>query len=440
MREESFFRKSMKIAVPVALQAMLQSSFSMIDQVMVGQLGKTAIAAVEVGGKPGFVFAFVSGAVATVTGIMVSQYMGKEDEEKVDVSMSVNLLVMLAIALLTTLACLIFPGKLTGIFTGDEAVIRTGAEYVRILALVYPLSGIASILAVQIRCKDHSEYPLYISAAAAVVNTALNFALIFGHFGAPALGVKGAAIASVVSQVVNLGLMIYFYNKINRFRFSLKMNRAEVWQYVTILFPIVFNEFMWTVGQNVNTFIYGHMGTDELAGMSLTGPVQGLSIGALSGLSQAAGILIGKRLGEQEYDKAYEESRKLCLYGFAGSVIMSVILVACRGLYVGLFKVDVNVAWIGELLLLAFAVLAPVKVQNMILGGGIIRSGGRTKYIMIIDLLGTWLVGVPLGLFTGLYLKLPIAWVYFILSQEELVRFIITVFMFRSRKWMNTIE
>ena len=440
MTEESFFRKSMKIAVPVALQAMLQSSFSMIDQVMVGQLGKTAIAAVEVGGKPGFVFAFVSGAVATVTGIMVSQYMGKEDDEKVDVSMSVNLLVMLAIALLTTLLCLIFPGKLTGIFTKDAAVIRTGAEYVRMVSLVYPLSGIASILAVQIRCKDHSEYPLYISAAAAVVNTALNFVLIFGHFGAPALGVKGAAIASVVSQVVNLGLMIYFFNKINRFRFSLKMNRAEVWQYITILFPIVFNEFMWTVGQNVNTFIYGHMGTDELAGMSLTGPVQGLSIGALSGLSQAAGILIGKRLGEQEYDKAYEESRKLCLYGFAGSVIMSVLVVLCRGLYVGLFKVDANVAWIGELLLLAFAVLAPVKVQNMILGGGIIRSGGRTKYIMIIDLLGTWLVGVPLGLFTGLYLKLPIAWVYFILSQEELVRFIITVFMFRSRKWMNTIE
>lgn len=111
-----------------------------------------------------------------------------------------------------------------------------------------------------------------------------------------------------------------------------------------------------------------------------------------------------------------------------------------RSLYVGLFKVDANVAAIGGFLLLAFAILAPVKVQNMILGGGIIRSGGRTKYIMIIDLLGTWLVGVPLGLFTGLYLKLPIVWVYFILSQEELVRYIITVFMFRSRKWMNTIE
>ncbi len=440
MAEGSFFKKSMKIAVPVALQAMLQSSFSMIDQIMVGQLGKTAIAAVEVGGKPGFVFAFVSGAVATVTGIMVSQYMGKKDDEKVDVSMSVNMLVMAAIALATTAACLFFPGFLTGIFTKDMAVIEAGASYVRIVSITFPLSGIASVLAVQIRCRDHSEYPLFISAIAAVVNTVLNFVLIFGHFGAPALGVSGAAIASVVSQIVNLALMIFFYNKICRFRFRIRMDNTEMRQYAAMLLPVVINEFLWTLGQNVNTFIYGHMGTDELAGMSLTGPVQGLSIGALSGISQAAGILIGKRLGEQEYDKAYAESKKLCIYGFIGSAVLSVVLMISRNIYVGLFNVDANVAAIGSLLLVAFGILAPVKVQNMILGGGIIRSGGRTRYIMIIDMLGTWLVGVPLGLFTGLYLKLPIVWVYFILSQEELVRFLITVFLFRSRKWMNTIE
>ncbi|MCR5763097.1 MAG: MATE family efflux transporter [Treponema sp.] len=438
--EESFFLKSMRIAVPVALQSMLQSSFSMVDQIMVGQLGKTSIAAVEVGGKPGFVFTFVSGAIATVTGIMVSQYMGKKDDEKVNVSMTVNMLVMMVISLLTAMTCLLIPSVLTSIFTNDAAVIEAGVSYVRIVSLVYPLSGIASILAVQIRCKDHSEYPLYISAVAAVINTVLNFILIFGHFGAPLLGVKGAALASVVSQAVNLLLMICFYKKICRFRFYIKMNAEELKQYAAMLLPIVFNEFMWTVGQNVNTFIYGHMGTDELAAMSLTGPVQGLFIGALSGIAQAAGILIGKRLGEHEYDKAYEESKKLCLYGFIGAVLLSAILLMVRNIYVGLFKVDVNVVSIGVLLLLTFGILAPVKVMNMILGGGIIRSGGRTKYIMIIDVLGTWLVGVPLGLFTGLYLRMPIVWVYFILSQEELLRIIITVFMFRSRKWMNTIE
>lgn len=440
MRNNSFFKESMKIAVPVALQAMLQSSFSLIDQLMVGQLGKTAIASVEVGGKLGFVFTFVCGAIATVTGIMVSQYLGKENEDKVNTSISVNMLVMLIIALLTTFFGVFTPVKVAGIFTKDQAVIEMGASYVRLIALTYPLSGIATILAVPIRCKDHSEYPLYVSMVSAVVNTGLNYLLIFGSFGMPKLGVVGAAIASVISQVVSLILMIYFYKKTCEFRFKLDMDRPELVQYAGMLIPIVLNEFLWTVGQNVNTFIYGHMGTSELAGMALTGPVQGLFIGALSGLAQAAGILIGKRLGKTEYDEAYEESKKLCIYGFIGSAVLSVLLILLGTLYTGLFNVEADVKKMGYQLLVAFAILAPIKVQNMILGGGIIRSGGRTKYIMIIDILGTWLVGVPLGLFAGLYLGFPIVWTYFILSQEEAVRFIITIFMFRSRKWMNTID
>ncbi len=438
--KEHFFQKSMKIAIPVALQAMLQSSFSMIDQLMVGQLGKTAIAAVEVGGKPFFVFAFVGGAVATVTGIMVSQYMGKNDEKKIHVSMSVNLCVMLLLATLTGLACLWIPGPLSGIFTKDQEVIRLAANYVRLLAWTCPLSAISMIIAVQIRCMDHAEYPLYISAIAAVLNTALNYVLIFGHFGMAALGVRGAAIASVISQFVNFSLMVYFYRKICSFQFVIQMSKTEVFQYLSMLLPIVLNEFLWTLGQNVNTYIYGHMGTSELAGMSLTGPIQGLMIGALSGLSQAAGILIGKRLGEEEYELAYRESKLLCIYGLLGELVLSLLLIILRMHYINLFKVGTDVQLIGSQLLLVFAILAPIKVQNMILGGGIIRSGGKTKYIMAIDILGTWLIGVPFGLYSGLVLKLPIVWTYLILSQEELVRLLITLVMFRTKKWMHTID
>ena len=130
----------------------------------------------------------------------------------------------------------------------------------------------------------------------------------------------------------------------------------------------------------------------------------------------------------------------MCAYGFVCSVVLSAVIVLVGKLYTSLYNVDADVKTIGSMLLITFAILAPVKVLNMILGGGIIRSGGRTKYIMIIDILGTWLIGVPLGLFTGLYLKLSIVWTYFILSQEEVVRLIISFYMFRSRKWMNTIE
>lgn len=438
--DKSFFNKSMKIAVPVALQAMLQSSFSMIDQVMVGQLGKTQIAAVEIGGKPGFVFTFVMGAVATVAGIQVSQYIGKKDEKSVSVSMSLNMCVMLMIALATTFLCLLMPTTLASVFCDDSAVITQAKGYIRLVALAYPLAGLSSILAVQVRCLDHAKYPLYASGISAIINTALNWIFIFGKMGVPAMGVKGAALASVISKAVELIIMVVIFKKLCKFRFDIRMDRAGYVQYLVILVPIVLNELLWTMGQNVNTFIYGHMGTNELAGMSLTGPVQGLLIGALSGLSQAAGILIGKRLGEKKYEKAYNESVKLCIYGLVGSIVLSLILLSVRKFYTGFYNVGNDVRNVGAGLLFAFAILAPVKVANMILGGGIIRSGGRTKYIMIIDILGTWMVGVPLGLYTGLVLKLPIVWVYFILSQEEVVRLIISIYMFRGRKWMNTIN
>ena len=181
-RRKPFFREAMTIALPVALQAMLQSSFSMIDQLMVGQLGKTAIAAVEIGGKPQFIFTFVSGAIATVTGIMVSQYMGRQEQKKINTSMSSNLLVMLALAALTVMACFFLPSTVAGIFTTDQKVIATAADYMRILAFIYPLSGMASILAVHMRCYSYAQYPLYISAVGAVVNTVLNYLLIFGNF------------------------------------------------------------------------------------------------------------------------------------------------------------------------------------------------------------------------------------------------------------------
>ena len=438
--ERSFFMRAMRISVPVALQAMLQSSFSIVDQMMVGRLGTAQIAAVEVGAKPGFVFAFVSGAVATVTGIMVSQYLGRGEDDAAAGSMSINLCAMALAAAVTSLMCLLMPGGLARLFTADAAVAGEAAGYIRLTAMIFPLSGAASVLAVELRCRDHARYPLYISALSVLVNTAMNRVLIFGLGPVPALGVRGAALASVASQAVNFGLMAAAYRRVCVLRFDPRIGKAAFRQYLVMLLPIVLNEFLWTVGQSVNTVIYGHMGTAELAGMALTGPVQGLLIGALSGLSQAAGILIGQRLGRGEYDDAYRESLRLCAYGLAGSLALSALLLLLRDVYTGFFNVEPEVRAIGSRLLAVFAALAPVKVQNMILGGGVIRSGGRTRYIMVIDMMGTWLVGVPLGLLTGVVWRLPIAWVYFILSQEELFRLILTARMFVSRKWMDTLE
>lgn len=211
-------------------------------------------------------------------------------------------------------------------------------------------------------------------------------------------------------------------------------------QYLGILAPILVCEFMWSLGENVYAAIYGNIGTDACAAMTMTGPIQGLMIGALSGLAQAAGILIGKSLGNEEYDKAYKDSKRLMWYGLAGSLVLSVALVLLGQFYVRIYNVEPQVRTMAYQLLVVFAIVSPVKVQNMILGGGIIRSGGKTQYVMWVDLIGTWIFGVPLGLLSAFVFDLPITYVYFILSMEEVMRLLISVVIFRKKRWMRTLE
>ena len=444
--QKSFLRAVIGIAIPVGLQSMLQSSFAMIDQLMVGRLGSTAVTAVEVAGRPAFIYSVVLGAVSAIAGIMISQYLGMKDEVMADRSLSVNLTAAMLLAALFTVLCLLMPSQIVDLYIKDApAVLHTGTSYLTLIVWTYLPMGISSILAVMIRCMDRAVWPLYAGIIAAVVNTALNYVLIFGHFGFPSLGVTGAAIASVISQIVNLllTLIMFFRIRVNgrgSLHFSLALGKEGYKQFLIMLLPVLVNEFLWSVGQNVNTFIYGHLEKGDLAAMSMTGPIQGLFIGTLSGVSQAAGILIGKRLGAREYDRAYRESKKLMWYGLIGSLILSTLLITLRGSYVLLYNVEPEVQTVSASLLLAFAVLAPVKVANMILGGGIIRSGGKTTYIMIIDMIGTWLVGAPLGLLTAFVFHLPVVWVYFILSQEELVRLFISFLVFRRKKWIASLS
>ena len=179
------------------------------------------------------------------------------------------------------------------------------------------------------------------------------------------------------------------------------------------------------------------MGTQSCAAMTLTTPIQVLMIGALSGVSQASGIMVGKSLGRKDCERAFRDSKRLMLCGLAGSVLLSILLVMLSGLYVRIYQVEDSVRFTARQILFAFAVISPVKVQNMILSGGIIRSGGRTDYVMVIDLIGTWLFGVPLGLLSAFVLGLPIAWVYFLLSLEECVRFAISLVIFKRGRWMQ---
>lgn len=443
-QDRSFFKMVCNLAIPVALQSMLQSSFSIVDQIMIGQLGSVSIAGVGLAGKFSSIFNVIVAAVGAVAGIMISQYMGQKNKREIRRSFYLNLAMAIVIAGMFTLLCMALPNKIMGLYSKDVKTIEAAAGYLRIVAGTFlPIAG-ATMLSTMFRCLEKTSLPLYASIAAAILNTGLNYILIFGKFGFPELGAEGAAAATLISQLANFLIMLVLF-----LQFRGVLQKAEEkdtpktafdWkQYAAMLLPMLICEFMWSLGENVYAAIYGHLGTDACAAMTLINPIQGLMIGALCGLSQAAGVIIGKKLGNKEYDDAYGASKKLILYGFAGAIILSVCILITSGWYVEIYQVEASVKILTRQILVAYAIIAPFKVQNMIVGGGIIRSGGKTKYVMVIDMIGTWIFGVPLGLLTAFVWNLSIPYVYFILSLEECVRYAISLVVFKKKNWMQSL-
>lgn len=443
--DSTFHRNLLSIALPVTLQSLLQSSFSMIDQVMIGQMGADSIAGIGLGSKFASMYSVVVSAVAAAAGIMAAQYIGQDNEKQLAKSFYRNLVFALLAATVFTAFGTLLPHGIMSLYTDDNAAGAVAADYLRIYALSFMPVAVSTMASVILRCIDAAVIPLVVSFLSVVMNTCLNYLLIFGKFGCPALGVRGAAIASVIAQTAAFALTVGFFvrmlrKKHMRMPFGIRFATQERSMYFSILAPILICEFLWSLGENVYAAIYGHLGTDECAAMTMTGPIQGLMIGALSGLAQAAGIMIGKSLGNEEYDKAYEDSKMLMWYGVIGSAMLSVLLVIFGRYYTAIYRVAPEVQALSYQILIVFALISPVKVQNMILGGGIIRSGGMTKYVMWIDMIGTWLFGVPLGLLAAFVWKLPIPYVYFILSLEEAVRLLISIVIFRGKKWMRSLE
>ena len=408
--EKSFFRTVCTLAIPAALQSLLQSSFSLVDQIMIGQLGAVSVAAVGLAGKFASIYAVVIAAIGAVAGIMISQYLGQNAPAEVRRSFFTNLWLGFGLAGAFTVLCLLCPGAIMRAYTADAQTLQTAAGYLRLLAGTYlPMAG-ATMLAAAFRCAEKPRLPLYAGIASALLNTVLNDILIFGKCGFAAMGATGAGIATIGSQWVNFLLMLLFCRKTPPLPAADGRRtppvRGRGRQYLAMLLPLLICEVTWSLGD----------------------------------LSQAAGVIVGKRLGSGDEDAAYAAGRRLLVYGAAGAALLSVLVVLLSGVYVEIYQVEDGVKRLTRQILTAYALVAPCKVLNMILGGGIHRSGGRTAYVMAIDLVGTWGFGVPAGLVTAFVFALPVSYVYFALSLEECLRFGISLAVFRRRRWIRRLS
>ena len=252
----SKFMKSLcKIAIPVTLQSMLQASFSIVDQIMIGQLGETNISAVGLCGNFSLIFSVVIGAVSTVAGILIAQFIGAEDTKEAWCSFDVSLICGIMISALFLFAAGFFPSWILSLYTKDVSIVNTGAVYFRIVAFSYIPMAVSNILSSWLRCKEHATIPFLASFGAVAVNTGLNYLLIFGKFGLPCMGIKGAAIATLISQLFNLiviviGFALCIRKDGDKPVWSLHFSKITIKDYLIMIMPILISEFLWSLGQN----------------------------------------------------------------------------------------------------------------------------------------------------------------------------------------------
>ncbi|MBE6024946.1 MAG: MATE family efflux transporter [Cellulosilyticum sp.] len=442
--KQKFYHELWKVALPITIQSLFQSSLGVIDQMMVGRLGSICIAGTGLGGKFASIFSVTVSALCTAAGILIAQFYGKKDYEGISKSFKVNLFFAVMLGSIFTLVSLAFSTKILSFYALEHAIIDSGAQYLRVVAIGFLPMTVTLMISTLLRSMGFASFPMYASVASVLINTVLNYVLIFGKLGCPALGVVGAALATTLSRVVEMAIIIGYLVKLIRAKKIQLLGRLKIEQNFLmktwkIAYPILACEFLWTLGENIYATIYGRMGTLSCAAMALTNPIQGLAIGALTGISAATGIMVGNELGAGHEEGAYEKAKTFIKIGLGGTLILSIVVAILTPFYVRLFNVEQEVRQIAISILWVYAFIVPVKVLNMIAEGGILRSGGKTHYTLILDTIGTWGIGIPLGLLGAYILKWPIYFVYLLLSLEEVFRLIATLVLFKQRKWMKNI-
>lgn len=444
MNKKEFYRSIKKVALPVTVQSILQAVLSLIDQIMIGSLGSASIAGVGLAAKFISLFSVTITAIVTVAGIMIAQYKGNQSKEGINNSFFSNLYFSLMVAILFIFLSLAFPSQIMRLYSKDYATINQATVYLRIMTIGFIPQTITLIFSALLRNMEAAKFSMIASGISVIVNTILNYLFIFGVGIFPEMGVAGAALATGISRIIELAIIIALFLKCKRqkgvqLKFVFTFEKSFIKKIGYVITPILLCEFLWSLGENVYAIIYGHIGTEACAAMTLTYPIQTIAIGALSGVSASAGIIVGESLGGGNNDKAYAESKSFVKITVFAAIVIGVLVSVFAGYYVKLFNVSEATRGVTVYILYAYSLVFCAKVINMVLGGGVLRSGGQTKYIMIIDMIGTWLIGVPLGYVTAYVLKLPIYYVYFILSMEEYVRVFLEVYVFRSKRWMKNI-
>lgn len=434
-----------KFAAPIAFQNLITALLAMAGSVMVGQLGDAPLVAVALAGQIFFLLILVTFGIASGSAMFTAQLWGNRDIENLHKVQGLCLILGLFAALIFFIPSEFFPTQVLSIFSEDVQVIALGSEYLKIIAWAFFLFSVTSGFSAVLRSVGQVKLPMAVNVSALGLNIGLSYVLIFGKFGLPAMGIFGAAWAVVISRAAEcLGLVILVYTRKLPVAASLRemtgFNLGFVDKVFKPVLPVILNELLWSLAISTYSVIYARIGTTSIAAMNIVSTVDNLSIVPFMGLSSAAAIIVGNKIGAGKKDEAYTNVGQTLGITLALSILVGGLVLLTNNLVLSFYQVSAEVIFLAHRALIVLGCFLIIRSQNMILVVGMMRSGGDSRYSLFLDGVIIWILGVPMAVLGGFILRLPVYWVYLFVMSEELVKCILGLRRYFTRKWLHDLS
>ena len=437
-----FYRQIFKLVLPIVIQNLLSAAVSSADIVMLNYVGQSSISAVSLASQYASVLFMVYYGLGTGATMLCAQYFGKGDMHAIEVVEGIALRFSLVISLAFASVALLIPELMMKVFTNDPELITLGASYLRFMSITYLCWGITEVYLAVLRSIGRVTVSMALNVLAFSLNIILNAVFIFGLFGAPKLGVKGVALATAISRIVEL-ICCFFVSTFSKdikldFRYMFTRNKILFQDFIKLSLPALGNDVIWGVAFSTYSIIIGHLGSDAVAANSFVIVVRNFGTILCFGIASAGGILLGKVIGENRLEDAREDAKKLMKLTVISGALGGLLILAATPFvlkYASLSETAMH--YLKYMLLInTYYVMGAV---NTTLIAGVFRAGGDSRFGFVCDTIDMWCYAVPLGFIAAFVFKLPVMWVYFLLCTDEFVKWPWVFKHYRSEKWLNNI-
>lgn len=444
-KDKDFYKAMFAIALPITLQNLIASSVNMIDTLMITSLGKESLAAVGLANQVFFFYSVIVFGVATGSAIFIAQFWGKKDILNIRKILGLSLLISCIIGLVFTISAFFAPSSIMKIFTKEVEVVNLGRDYLKIVSLSYIITAISFSFSVASRSIGDAKMPMVVSIISFLTNTLFNYLLIFGKFGFPQLGVKGAAYGTLIARMVEVVLILYaVYSShgplAGNFSELSSWDKNYVKKYFKTAYPVILNETFWSLGNVMYSIAYAKIGTEATAAVQITSTVQNIFLVFSRGLANSCTVMVGNKIGEGNEEEAVDYANKFLKIAVILGTFLGVILFFTTDLALMLFRnLPEDLYEASKSMIIVLAIFLPIKMFNGNLIVGVFRGGGDTKFSMMVEMGAVWAVGVPLAFLGATVFKLPVYLVSVLVNMEEVVKAIIGVPRVLSNKWVQNV-